>query len=102
MSNYAFVFSGTDNKRLDLFVAEEVDISRSRSAALIKEGNVTVNKKVVGKSVKLSQNDLVEVFVPKAEPYTVKPQNIPIDIVYEDDDLLVVNKPKGMVVHPGW
>ncbi len=100
MSNYAFVFSGTDNKRLDLFVAEEVDISRSRSAALIKEGNVTVNKKVVGKSVKLSQNDLVEVFVPKAEPYTVKPQNIPIDIVYEDDDLLVVNKPKGMVVHP--
>lgn len=100
MSNYTFVFSGTDNKRLDLFVAEEVDISRSRSAALIKEGNVTVNKKVVGKSVKLSQNDLVEVFVPKAEPYTVKPQNIPIDIVYEDDDLLVVNKPKGMVVHP--
>lgn len=100
MSESEFVFSGDEGKRLDVFIASSADISRSRAAALIESGNVKVNGKPSNKSVRLCKNDIVSVSVPKAEPYRAKPQNIPLDILYEDDDLLVVNKPKGMVVHP--
>ncbi len=100
MSLNKFEFSGDGNIRLDVFVALSSNISRSRAAALIKSGNVTINGEKADKSSKLSLNDIVGVDIPEAQPYSVKPQDIPLDIVYEDEDLLVVNKPKGMVVHP--
>ena len=100
MSSNSFVFSGDSAKRLDVFAAECANVSRSRAAALIDGGCVTVNGKIALKSGKLSAGDIVVINMPKTEPYCARPQNIPLDIVYEDNDLLVVNKPKGMVVHP--
>ena len=86
--------------RLDAFVSTECDVSRSLAADIIDQGLVTVNGKVAKKSAKLSVGNEVWVQMPDlAEPEAV-PQDIPLDIVYEDSDLLVVNKPKGMVVHP--
>ena len=95
-----FEFGGGDNTRLDVFVASSAQVSRSRAAALISEGLVTVNGRLASKSVKLHPGDTVGVDLPQAKPYTALPQDIPLDIRYEDGDLLVVNKPKGMVVHP--
>ena len=76
------------------------DVSRSRAATLIEEGNVIVNEETVAKNYKLHNKDKVEIIVPEPLEYVAKPEDIPLDIVFEDDDLLVVNKPKGMVVHP--
>lgn len=87
-------------KRLDVFVAAVSDISRSRAAQLIEEGCVTVNDKTASKNTKPKLNDTIKIEIPEPTEYNVEPQNIPLDIVFEDDDLLVVNKPKGMVVHP--
>ena len=87
--------------RLDKFVASSsIGVSRSMAASLIENGNVLVNGKASDKKHKLRAGDRVEVKVPEPEPYEAQPENIPLDIVYEDADLLVVNKPKGMVVHP--
>ncbi|MBQ1986390.1 MAG: RluA family pseudouridine synthase [Clostridia bacterium] len=76
------------------------DLSRSAVQGLIAEGNVFCNGKPIQKSTKLPVGAILTVEIPPARPLDVKPENIPLDIVYEDDDLLVVNKPKGMVVHP--
>lgn len=87
--------------RLDKFVASSsIGVSRSMAASLIENGNVLVNGKASDKKHKLRAGDRVEVKVPEPEPYEAQPESIPLDIVYEDADLLVVNKPKGMVVHP--
>lgn len=87
--------------RLDKFLsAAEIGLSRSMAVNLIESENVTVNGKPSNKKQKLSIGDIVCVIVPEPVPYEAKAENIPFDIVYEDDDLLVVNKPKGMVVHP--
>lgn len=87
--------------RIDSFLSEYFeDLSRSALQKLITDGNVTVNGKPAGKSLKTKLYDAIEVTVPEAKPLEVAAENIPLDIVYEDDDLLVVNKPKGMVVHP--
>lgn len=89
------------NQRIDKFLSENLnDFTRNAIAKLITEGNVTVNKIVISKNYKCKKNDFIEVNVPDAKPLDVAAENIPLDIVYEDDDLLVVNKPKGMVVHP--
>jgi 23S rRNA pseudouridine1911/1915/1917 synthase len=93
-------FSEEIGKRLDVFVATVADISRSRAAQLIDEGNVTVNGKITSKNAKPKNGDSVIINIPEPQIYDVKAENIPLDIVYEDEDLLVVNKPKGMVVHP--
>lgn len=93
------VFSG-DTARIDSFVASLVSVTRSRAVTLIESGNVLVNGDAVTKNKKLKNGDNVLVTVPVAVPYEVTAEDIPLDIVYEDDDLLVVNKPKGMVVHP--
>lgn len=92
-------FSG-ETKRADVFVCEIADISRSRAAKLLEDGRVTLNGEKAAKNAKLKSGDRVTVCIPDPEIYDVMPENIPLDIVYEDDDLLVVNKPKGMVVHP--
>lgn len=94
------IYSGADSVRLDTYVAREADISRSRAASIIAEGGVLVNGKIVTKNHRLNNGDNVEINIPENEEYEVLPENIPLEIVYEDNDLLVVNKPKGMVVHP--
>lgn len=75
-------------------------ISRSMAAKLISEGRVSVNGKNVGKSCVITAGDEISAIIPEPECLDVKPENIPVEIIYEDDHLLVVNKPKGMVVHP--
>lgn len=86
--------------RLDAFVADGTDMTRSAAARLIENGDVTVNGKTVAKNYRLRPGDEVEVRLPELEACEATPQNIPLDIVYEDEDLIVVNKPVGMVVHP--
>lgn len=86
--------------RLDVFLAEELNLTRSSVQKLIENENVTVNGNITGKNYKLKTNDEIIVVIPEPEPLSVDAENIPLDIVYEDDYLLVVNKPKGMVVHP--
>lgn len=87
--------------RLDKFLAEsEAGISRSAAASLIERGSVTVNGKPADKKHKLNPGDEIYFQIPEPVPYEAKAEDIRLDIVYEDDDLLVVNKPKGMVVHP--
>ena len=87
--------------RLDKFLATaDIGISRSMAVTLIESSQVSVNEKPCDKKQKLSVGDRVDVTVPDPVPYEAKAENIPLEIVYEDSDLLVVNKPKGMVVHP--
>ena len=87
--------------RLDKFLSTtDIGLSRSMAVTLIESENVTVNGKQSNKKQKLNAGDSVCVLVPDPVPYEAKAENIPLEIVYEDDDLLVVNKPKGMVVHP--
>lgn len=88
-------------KRMDKFLAEKNNLlSRSALADIAENGGVSVNGQNVGKKYKLKQNDAVILTVPDPVEYEAVPEDIPLDIVYEDSDLLVVNKPKGMVVHP--
>ena len=101
---YNFTVSEEQNaKRVDHFIVEELPLfSRTKINKLIKEGGLFVNGKPIDESSKkVNFGDQVELVVPEAITTDIKPQKIPIDIVYEDDDLLVVNKPIGMVVHPG-
>lgn len=87
--------------RLDSFLAGKLtDFSRSRIEGLIKDGKITVNQKNVTKSYRTGVGDLIAVEVPPPEETTPLPCDMPLDIVYEDDHLLVLNKPKGVVVHP--
>lgn len=86
--------------RLDAFIAEKSEISRSRAVKLIESGNVSLNGGSVNKKTSVRLGDTVKILLPDAVPLEVKSEDIPLDIIYEDDDLLVVNKPKGMVVHP--
>ena len=86
--------------RLDAFVTAGTDMTRSAAARLIENGDVTVNGKTVAKNYRLRLGDKVEVCLPELEVCEAIPQDIPLDIVYEDEDLIVVNKPVGMVVHP--
>lgn len=90
-----------DGKRLDLFTSEQyTDISRSNIQKLIKENRILVNSKKEKASYKVSTGDLVTVAMPEPKELLIEAQDIDIEIVYEDDDLLIVNKPQGMVVHP--
>lgn len=87
--------------RIDKFLAENLsDYSRSYIADIIAEKNVKVNGKVVTKSYKLSSNDHVEAEISEPRELEVEAENIPLDILYEDEHIVVVNKEKGMVVHP--
>lgn len=88
-------------ERIDKLISgSENRFSRSAAAKLIEDGGVEVNGVPVGKNYKCKENDKIVIIVPKAVELDAKAENIPLDIVYEDNDLLVVNKPKGMVVHP--
>lgn len=86
--------------RLDQFASKCADLTRSAAARLIEEGAVIVNSKAVAKNYKVTAGDAVEITLPEPEPAEALPENIPLDIVYEDADIIVINKPVGMVVHP--
>ena len=86
--------------RLDVFLSECADITRSNAQKLLEDGNVFVNEIAQDKKYKLKIGDEVRVFLPEPRVLDAIPQDIPLDIVYEDDDIIVVNKPQGMVVHP--
>lgn len=87
--------------RIDKYISDNIaDVTRSAVQGLISGENVLVNGKTVGKNYKIRSGDKITVDIPEPQPLDAAAENIPLDIVYEDDDLLVVNKPKGMVVHP--
>ena len=89
------------NKRVDVFLNEEMeDISRSALQKNIEKGNITVNGEKISKNYKLRIGDIVEAELPPPENIDIVPEDIPLDIMYEDDDLIVINKPQNMVVHP--
>ena len=88
-------------ERIDKFLSVLVpDCSRNSIQKLIEQGNVTINGVSVNKKYKVNTDDEILVVTGELKPLDAEPENIPLDIVYEDDDLLVVNKPRGMVVHP--
>lgn len=86
--------------RLDVFVASMLDISRSGAQRIIDDGAVSVNGSPEDKNYRVCPGDIIAASAPSPQLIEALPQNIPIDIVYEDDELIVVNKPQGMVVHP--
>ncbi|MCR5684280.1 MAG: RNA pseudouridine synthase, partial [Lachnospiraceae bacterium] len=95
------VDSGSDNMRLDRFVASEYgELSRTYIQKLITSGQVLVNNKQEKSSYCVADGDAVLLIVPEMTVPDIIPQDIPLDIVYEDEDILIINKPKGMVVHP--
>lgn len=88
-------------ERIDKFLSSVMnDVSRSYVHKLIQNKNITVNNSVINKNYRLTENDQIKVTIPEPENLEIFPENIPLDIVYEDNDLLIVNKPKDMVVHP--
>ena len=100
MNKFELEFCETSPKRMDTFVSLGAEVSRNRACELLEEGLVLVNGTKATKKTKLKIGDRVEITLPDPVEYEALPQDIPLDIVYEDDSLLVVNKPKGMVVHP--
>lgn len=103
MNRYSFTAEAGDaGQRIDKWLTEqdEVDLTRSAVAKLIENGSVTVNGAAISKSKTLSAGDEISLDVPEPVELAAIPQDLPIEVVYEDDDLAVVNKPQGMVVHP--
>ena len=95
------LYADIPGERLDAFLARSVpDLSRSAAQKLIEEGQVQRNGKPGKKNDKLNTGDAVSYEIPEPKAVDIAPKEIPLDIVYEDDDLLVINKPKGLVVHP--
>ena len=88
-------------ERIDRFLCKDLEsLSRSYLQKLLKDGDISVNGKSVKANYKVSEGDEIQVCIPEPESPDILPEDIPLDIIYEDDDILVVNKPKGMVVHP--
>ena len=95
------LYADTPGERLDAFLARTGEnLSRSAAQKLIEEGCVLRNGRPGKKNDKLNPGDQVEYTIPEAKPVGITPTEMPLDIVYEDEDLLVINKPKGLVVHP--
>lgn len=92
--------SNAEGARIDVFLSEELGITRSAAQKLLDDGRVTLSGRPVKKNYKPCENDAFEVELPEPEAVDVLPENIPLDIVYEDSDVIVINKPKGLVVHP--
>ena len=91
---------GSAGDRLDVYVAGHSDLSRARVQALVAEGRVRVDGQLARKSDRLEAGQEIEVRVPPPEALDAQPENIPLDVLFEDSALLVVNKPAGMVTHP--
>ncbi len=100
MQREEFEYSEQESVRIDVFLADVLEITRSYAAVILGDGLVTVDGKPVSKNYKLKKGNVICVTLPEPVELDVTAEDIPLDIVYEDNDLLVVNKPKGMVVHP--
>lgn len=103
MLNKQIYFTGEEDAgiRIDKWLAENVqELTRSAIQKLCENGGVICNEKKLSKNYKLQGGETISILLPDNKPVEVKPQNIPLNIIYEDNDLLVVNKEKGMVVHP--
>ena len=87
-------------KRLDVYVSEVLSITRSSAQGLIEDGLVTVNDRVESKNYRLREGDIIDIEEQEPRELNVEAENIPLDIVFEDEDIIVINKPSGMVVHP--
>lgn len=95
-------YSVTSVDRLDKYVSNlESNLSREAIQRMIKTGNILVNGKKEKPSFKVSNGDTITIENEKVEEIDLKPQEMPLDIIYEDDDILIINKEKGIVVHPG-
>ena len=93
--------SDEENQRIDVFISQKLnDISRNSVQKLIIDKNITVNEKEIKANYKVKIKDKIKIIIPPPEMLDVEAENIPLDIVYEDDDLALVNKPQGIVVHP--
>lgn len=92
--------AGDEGKRLDVFLSENLDLTRSRIVKIIDGAGVTVNGIAAGKSLVLNKSDVVEMVIPPDKPAKAIAENIPLDVIFEDEYMLVINKPPGMVVHP--
>ena len=91
----------TENVRLDAYIAKKyTDLSRTMAQKLVEEGNILVNGKSKKISYKVQKGDEIELTIPEAKEIGIKPENIDVEVIYEDKDIIVVNKPKGLVVHP--
>jgi len=88
------------NERLDSYLSKNTDFSRSKVVKMIESGSILVNDKSVKNSYTLKEGDVITIGEYVEEDMSIEPENIPLDIVYEDNDVIVVNKPNGMVVHP--
>lgn len=86
--------------RIDKYLSERADLTRSAAVRLIEEGGVSIGGASVSKNYKVKCGDEIAIVIPEPEPDTALPEDIPLDVVYEDDDIIVINKPVGMVVHP--
>ena len=95
-----FIYEEETSQRLDVYLASVTDLSRSQIQKLAGEGKIIVHEKTAKSNYKLVFGDKINVEYPESVPSGVAPENIPLNIVYEDHDLLVVDKPKGMSVHP--
>lgn len=89
--------------RIDIFLTHslELDLSRSFIQRLIKNGNITVNGKTIKQNYKIKLDDIISIEIPEPEELKITPQDIPIEIIYEDCFIAIINKPPGLVVHPG-
>ena len=87
-------------ERLDKFVAQKTELTRSQIQGLIEKEFITVNGTAVKPGYKLRADDEIRITMPEAEPETLVPEDIPLDVLYSDDDIVVINKPPGLVVHP--
>ena len=95
------IIAEMENVRLDAYIAQKCEnLSRTMIQKLIEDGEILVNGQEKKISYKTKQGDVIEIHIPEAKEINLKAQDIPLDVVYEDDDIIVVNKPKGMVVHP--
>ena len=86
--------------RIDKFLSERLELTRTRIQQLIKDENILVNEKKTKPAYKIEENDIIKVVIPELETVEIKPENIDIEIIYEDNDLAVINKKAGIVVHP--
>ena len=87
--------------RIDVYISNNFEsLSRNAVQKLIEDENITVNEKKIKSNYKLKENDIILIQIPEAKEVEIKAENIPLEILYEDKDIIVINKPKGMVVHP--
>lgn len=101
MEKQTLLTQNPNNLRIDKYISENIgEISRSYASELCGQGKVTVNEKTVDKKYRPKDGEKIEIELPPPECADAEPENISLDIVYEDEDIIVVNKPQGMVVHP--